>query len=47
MVRGDTWTDKTRGSIGKDAWSESGRVKGTQENSSATWLTVSDFTVIG
>ena len=33
--------------LGKSVWVESSRVKGTQENCSAMWLTVSSFMVIG
>ena len=47
IVRGDTCADKARAFIGKgrpggEQWGE-----GTQENSSATWLTVLGFMVMG
>ena len=47
IVRGDTHADKARDFIGKvhpggEQWG-----KGTQENSSAAWLAVSGFMVMG
>ena len=44
---GDTHADKARDSKGRGAQEESGRIRGTQENCSATWLTVSGITVMG
>ena len=44
---GDTHADKARDSKGRGAQEESGRIRGTQENCSATWLTVSGFMVMG
>ena len=41
ILQGDTSADKARDFTGKGQWG-----KGTQENSSATWLTVSSFMVM-
>ena len=47
IVRGDSCAGKARDFIGKGrlGWEQQG--KGTQENCSATWLTVSGFMVMG
>ena len=47
IVRGDTCADKARDFIGKGHPGGEQLGKGTQENSSAVWLTVSGFMVIG
>ena len=45
--RGDTCADKTRDFIGEGPPGGEQEGKGTQEKSSATWLTVSGFMVMG
>ena len=47
IVRGDTSADKARDFIGKGHPGGEQEGKGTQENSSATWLAVSGFMVMG
>ena len=47
IVQEDTRADRTRDSIGKGCLSGEKEGKGTQEDCSATWLTVSGFMVIG
>ena len=47
IVRGDTCADKARDFIGKGRLGGEQQAKGTQEDSFATWLTVSDFMVMG
>ena len=47
IVWGDTYADKARGFIGKGRLGGEQQAKGTQEDCSATWLTVSDFVVMG
>ena len=47
IVRGDTSADKARDFIGKGHPGGEQQGKGTQENCSATWLTVSGFMVMG
>ena len=47
LVWGDTCADKARDFIGKGRPGLEQEGKGTQENCSAAWLTVSGFTVIG
>ena len=47
IVRGDTCADKARDFIGKGPPGGEQLGKGTQENCSATWLTVSGFMVMG
>ena len=44
---GDTHADKARDFKGRGAREESGRIRGTQENCSAMWLTVLGITVTG
>ena len=44
---GDTRADKARDFIGNGAWVREQEGKGTQEDCSATWLTVSGFMVMG
>ena len=46
-MRGDTRADKARDFIGKGRPGKEQEGKGTQENCSATWLTVSGFMVMG
>ena len=46
IVRGDTRADKARGFIGKGQVGGEREDKGPQEDCSATWLTVSGFTVM-
>ena len=47
IVRGDICADKARDFIGKGHPGGEQQGKGTKENSSATWLTVSGFMVMG
>ena len=47
IVRGDTCADKARDFIGKGHPGGEQEGKGTQENCSAAWLTVSGFMVMG
>ena len=47
IVRGDTCADKARDFIGKGHPGGEQEGKGTQENCSAAWLTVSGFKVMG
>ena len=47
IVRGDICADKARNFIGKGHPGGEQQGKGTKENSSATWLTVSGFMVMG
>ena len=47
IVRGDTCADKARDFIGKGHPGREQPGKGTQENCSATWLTVPGFMVMG
>ena len=47
IVWGDTCADKARDFIGKGHSGGEQKGKGTQENSSATWLAVSGFMVMG
>ena len=47
IVRGDTCADKARDFIGKGSLGRQQEGKGTQENCSATWLTVLGFMVMG
>ena len=47
IVRGDTCADKVRDSIGKGCPGGQQEGKGTQEDSSVTWLAVSGFMVMG
>ena len=47
IVWGDIWADKARDFIGKGHPGGEQEGKGTQENSSAAWLTVSGFMVMG
>ena len=47
MVQGDTCADKARDFIGKEHPGGEQQGKGTQENSSGTWLKVSGFMVMG
>ena len=47
IVRGDTCADKARDFIGKGHPGGEQEGKGTQENSSAKWLAVLDFMVMG
>ena len=47
IVQGDTCPDKARDFIGKQHPGRERQGKGTQENSSATWLEVSGFMVMG
>ena len=47
IVQGDTHADEARDFIGKGLLGREQKHKGTQENCSATWLTVSGFIVIG
>ena len=47
IVRGDTCADKVRDSIGKGCPGGQQEGKGTQEDSSVTWLAVSGFMVKG
>ena len=47
IVWGDTYADKARDFIGKGRLGGEQEGKGTQENSSATWLAVSGFMVMG
>ena len=47
IVQGDTCVDKARNFIGKEHLGGEQEGKGTQENSSDTWLAVSGFTVMG
>ena len=47
IVQGDTCADNARDFIGKEHVGGEQQGKGTQENSSATWLKVSGFMVMG
>ena len=47
VVRGDTRADKARDFTGKGHLGGEQEGKGTQENSSATWLAVTGFMVMG
>ena len=47
IVQGDTCADKARDFIGKGHLGGEQQAKGTQENSSVTWLAVSGFMVMG
>ena len=47
IVQGDTRADKARDFIGKGHPGGEQQGKGTQENSSATWLAVLGFMVMG
>ena len=47
IVQGDTCADKTRDFIGKGRSSGEQGGKGTQEDCSATWQSLSGFTVMG
>ena len=47
IVQGDTYADKASDFIGKRCPGGEQYGKGTQENCSAMWLTVSDFMVMG
>ena len=47
IIRGDTPADEARDFMGKGRPGGEQQGKGTQENCSATWLTVSGFMVMG